>query len=82
MKSPAAGTIGPMSTKKRFSERSKPAKAALLGLTAVSVGTVLTAERDLRQRPDEQVRGSKRVWRLVSLNALGAAAYLRFGRRP
>jgi hypothetical protein len=28
------------------------------------------------------VRGSKPLWRLVSLNALGALAYFRWGRQP
>jgi hypothetical protein len=39
--------------------------------------------RDLRHRPEDQVRGSKRIWRLVSaLNTLGSLAYWLFGRQP
>lgn len=38
-------------------------------------------ERDIQRRPADQVRGSKTLWRLVCLNALGAAGYLRWGRR-
>jgi hypothetical protein len=68
-------------SKKSFKVRSAPAKAALLGLAAASIGTVVTAERDLQRRSEPEIRGDKRIWRLVSLNALGAAAYLRFGRR-
>ena len=64
-----------------FRERSLPAKAVTIVVVAVSLAVVATAERDLLRRPDEQVRGSKRLWRLVCLNALGAGAYLRFGRR-
>lgn len=38
--------------------------------------------RDLRYRPAELVRGSKRVWRGASaVNTLGASAYWLFGRR-
>jgi len=69
-------------TKQRFSERS-PAKRALLAVIfAVSLGLVSAAERDLQQRPPEQVRGPKALWRVVCLNALGAVGYLRWGRRP
>jgi hypothetical protein len=49
---------------------------------AVSVAIVAVAERDLHARPDAEVRGDKRLWRLVCLNALGALAYFRWGRRP
>jgi hypothetical protein len=38
-------------------------------------------ECDIQRRPADQVRGSKTLWRLVCLNALGATGYLRWGRR-
>ncbi len=67
--------------KRKFSERS-PAEKAMLGvLMVVSLGIVGLAERDLQRRPAPQVRGSKLIWRLASLNALGALAYLGLGRR-
>jgi hypothetical protein len=50
-------------------------------LIAISVGIVAFAERDLRTRSATQVRGNKRIWQLASLNALGAIAYLIYGRR-
>jgi hypothetical protein len=38
--------------------------------------------RDLRKRPDDAVRGPKRLWRLASsLNTSGSVAYWLFGRR-
>jgi len=38
--------------------------------------------RDIGHRPADRVRGSKRLWRLVSaLNTLGAVAYWLAGRR-
>ncbi len=38
--------------------------------------------RDISRRPEQQLRGSKRVWRLVSAaNTLGAVAYWVAGRR-
>lgn len=67
--------------KKSFGEYSLAGKALLLVLAAVSLAIIATAERDLGQRSEEEVRGSRGLWRLVSLNALGALAYLRFGRR-
>ena len=67
--------------KKRFSERSLPGKAAAASLIASSLAVVVSAERDLQRRPESDVRGPKNLWRLVSLNAVGAGAYLRFGRR-
>lgn len=67
--------------KKRYSEMGSAAKAAVLLLTAVSLLLVGTAERDIAQRDGDEVRGSRAIWRLVSLNALGALAYLGFGRR-
>ena len=47
----------------------------------VSLGLVAAAERDLQRRAESQVSGNKLVWRLVSLNAVGALSYLRWGRR-
>ncbi len=48
----------------------------------VSVAIVVAAERDLHGRPDAEVRGDKRLWRLACLNALGALSYFRWGRLP
>jgi hypothetical protein len=39
--------------------------------------------RDLRHRSDDQVRGSKKIWRMASaVNTLGSLAYWLFGRQP
>jgi hypothetical protein len=59
-----------------------PAQRSLAAvLIAISLGVVAVAERDLHRRPDTQVRGDKRLWRLVCLNAIGALGYLLWGRR-
>lgn len=47
---------------------------------AAAVGLVAAAERDIQRRPADEVRGSKLLWRVLSLNALGAASYFRWGR--
>ncbi len=67
--------------KQPLNKRPLPMKAIAVVLFAISLGVVLSAERDIGRRSESEVRGRKSLWRLVSLNALGAAAYLRFGRR-
>ena len=38
--------------------------------------------RDLRRRPADQVRGSKKLWRAASaMNTVGSLAYLVIGRK-
>ncbi len=49
-------------------------------LIAISLGTVGVAQRDIHRRASSEIRGSKVLWRLVSLNAVGALAYLKWGR--
>ncbi len=45
-------------------------------------GLLAYAWLDLRKRPAEQVRGSKRIWkRAVFVNFVGPLAYLFVGRR-
>jgi hypothetical protein len=68
-------------SKRRWSDRSAAGKAVAIVLIAVSVLFVLATERDIQRRPVDDIRGSRFLWRLVSLNALGALAYRRFGRR-
>ena len=50
-------------------------------LVAHAAITALTW-RDLRRRPEDQVRGSKRLWRAASaMNTVGSVAYLAMGRK-
>jgi hypothetical protein len=51
-----------------------------LASIAASIAIVAIAERDLHSRPDSEIRGNKLLWRLASLNAVGAIAYLCKGR--
>jgi hypothetical protein len=59
-----------------------PAGRAAAGV-AIAVGLTLVgiAQRDIQRRPDDEVRGSKWLWRIACLNAVGALAYFRWGRR-
>jgi hypothetical protein len=66
---------------KGFTDLSPARRALAVVLFAISVGVVATAQRDLQHRSDAEVRGNKFLWRLVCLNAVGAGAYFRWGRR-
>ena len=60
---------------------SRGGRIAAFTTLAVSLVIVAAAEHDLQGRSAAQVRGDKRIWRLVCLNAMGALAYFRWGRR-
>ncbi len=64
-----------------WSERSPGERVALLALIGASLALVGAAERDIARRPQAEVRGSRTVWRALCLNALGAVAYLVWGRK-
>jgi hypothetical protein len=63
--------------------RELPPGQRLLAIVAlaISLALVTAAERDLHRRSAQQVRGSRLLWRIVCLNALGAIGYFRWGRR-
>jgi hypothetical protein len=61
--------------------RGRPHRRRVAVVIAASLGLVAAAERDIQRRPADEVRGSKLLWRVLSLNALGAAGYFRWGRR-
>ena len=69
------------SSSKRFSELSPSQRSWASVAIAVSLVLVAAAERDIQRRPASEVRGSKLLWRLVCLNALGALGYFAVGRR-
>jgi hypothetical protein len=66
---------------KRFKDLSAPDKAWASAVIGVSLLVVAAAQRDLQHRAPSELNGSKLMWRLVCLNALGALAYFRWGRR-
>ena len=67
--------------KKKFKELSPKQQVAAIISMVIGLVIVGAAERDLHRRPEDEVRGEKWIWRLVCLNAAGAVAYFRFGRR-
>jgi hypothetical protein len=69
-------------TSTRFRDLSPAGKVVAWIAMAISIAIIGAAERDIHHRADEEVAGSKVLWRLASLNALGALSYFRWGRRP
>lgn len=65
-----------------FRSRPLPAKIAIIAALVVSLSLITAAQRDLHRRTDAEVRGDRRLWRVLCLNALGALGYFWWGRRP
>ena len=58
-------------------------RVAIFLLSLVQLGLLATALWDLRHRPQEAVRGSKRLWTLaVFVNFVGPLLFFWKGRRP
>jgi hypothetical protein len=68
-------------SKRSFREYSRLQQRLIVVLTVTSLVLVGAAERDIQRRPANRVRGSKSLWRLLCLNAIGAASYFRWGRQ-
>lgn len=60
-----------------------PRQRTLLGTaTIVQFALLAAALVDIRRRPDDQIKGSKRVWTALSfINFVGPVSYFVFGRR-
>ena len=69
-------------TKKQWSDLS-PQKRAIFSITGlVQVALLVAALIDLRRRPAEQIKGSKKLWTLVAfINFVGPIAYFVLGRK-
>jgi hypothetical protein len=62
--------------------RRKPSPRVLAVIGIVHLAVTTLTWRDLRNRPADQVRGNKLMWRLLSgANTTGSAAYWLFGRK-
>jgi len=58
-----------------------PAAAQKIVGWIVAAVLIFLAQRDLRKRPPQLVRGKAGVWKAVAMVPPGAVAYLLFGRR-
>jgi hypothetical protein len=71
-----------MVTKRKWSDLSKRSRVLVVALGVVEVSLLAAALIDIRRRPADQIRGSKRMWRgLAFINIVGPLAYFTLGRR-
>lgn len=72
-----------MKTKKKsWKELPPAAKFGTVIVGAAQLAFLVAAQRDISRRPAEQIRGSKTLWRLVTLvNFIGPSSYFAFGRK-
>jgi bacteriorhodopsin len=69
--------------RKRWSELSSRQRSWIMVAGVLQVLLAAAALLDLRRRPSDQVRGSKKLWAAAtSVNFVGPLAYFAFGRRP
>jgi hypothetical protein len=68
--------------KRKWSDLSGKQRAGVLVLIALQAVLTAFAQRDLSARGADEIRGPKLLWRFVTLNTLGAVAYVVVGRRP
>jgi hypothetical protein len=72
-----------MNRRKRWSELSRRQRSSIMVAGVLQVLLAAAALLDLRRRPSDQVRGSKKLWAAAtSVNLVGPLAYFAFGRRP
>lgn len=76
------GVEGVVGETRSWGELSPRQQRVVVGAVVVQWGLAIAALVDLWRRPDEGVRGSKRVWRVAAfVNFAGPLAYFLFGRR-
>jgi hypothetical protein len=65
-------------------DRTTEQRLRMILQAGIQLGLLVVALYDLRKRPADQVRGSKRIWAMVcgvNYLGLGPIAYFVFGRR-
>jgi hypothetical protein len=72
-----------MDRRKQWSDLSPRQQRSVIAGGVVQVLLAAAALLDLRRRPAEEVRGSKKLWAAANMvNFVGPLAYFLFGRRP
>ena len=67
---------------KQWKDYSKGQRTAMLGAATIQLTLVTAAQIDITRRPGEEIRGSKLLWRILTLvNFIGPIAYFAFGRK-
>ena len=71
-----------MATKKKWGELSPRSRRLIVVTGIVEVALLAATLVDLKRRPADQIRGSKRMWTaLAFVNIVGPIAYFALGRR-
>jgi bacteriorhodopsin len=71
-----------MTTKKKWSELSSRSRMLIVVTGVVEVALLVATLVDMRRRPADEIRGSKRMWTaLAFVNIVGPIAYFTIGRR-
>ncbi len=72
-----------MKNKKQWKDFSTATKVRIVLVGIVQVALLAAALWDIRRRPAEQIKGSKKMWYSVAfINYIGPIAYFAFGRKP
>lgn len=70
-------------SKKQWQDLSKQQRTFIVAGAVVQLTLLAAAQIDLARRPAEEIRGSKLLWRILTLvNFVGPIAYFLFGRKP
>jgi hypothetical protein len=71
-----------MAARKTWSELSRGSRGLIAVTGAVELILMAATLIDVKRRPADQIRGSKRMWTaLAFVNIVGPIAYFSFGRR-
>jgi hypothetical protein len=69
-------------TKKQWSDLSPQKRMTFSLIGLLQVALLVAALIDIRRRPAEQIKGSKKLWTLVAfINFVGPITYFVFGRK-
>ncbi|HJQ28228.1 MAG TPA: PLD nuclease N-terminal domain-containing protein [Rubrobacter sp.] len=67
---------------KRWSELSTGRRRGIVLSGAIQLALMIAALVDIWRRPEEEIRGDKRLWTAAAfVNFIGPASYFLFGRR-
>jgi hypothetical protein len=69
-------------TRKQWSDLSPQKQLTISVVGLIQVSLLAAALIDIRRRPAEQIKGSKKLWTLVAfINFVGPIAYFMIGRK-
>jgi hypothetical protein len=69
--------------RKRWQDLTPQQRAGTIVMSVVQLALLAAAQIDISRRPEDQIRGTKSMWRLISfINYFGPIAYFLFGRIP